>query len=219
MLEVKDIGKFDLVYDTMLVRILDDESNSWDIKDKDGNVIKLVKDSWFSVMRSDYVPDEVLNICFKGEVVKMPRLISPSKREISVDVSEGDICYFHHSLCDPENVIRVNGEDLYRIDYKVNYLLISYTNVYLKLCKDNLETIDKWVLVEPIEEVKLRSENLILINDKKKSDKFYRVLAVKPGLGINVGEEIVTERNYVKEINVNKKLTYVVDLEHILAKR
>lgn len=220
MVEFKSLGNVRFPYDVMLVRDIEDESSSWSITGKDGEKIVLSKDSIYSVMRSDYIPDEVMNICFKGEVVKMPNCVSSSITPISVDVEEGDVCYFHHSLCDPDNRVKVGGEYFYMIPYKVNYLTISLTNVYLKLCSDgSYAMVDKWVLVEPIEEEVLKSDTLFLLNSKKKSDKYYKVLSVKPNDDVYVGDEVITTRGYVKTINLGGKVSYVVHSSHILGKR
>jgi len=221
MKEFRDLDSLSFAKDLMLVRDIEDDSASWEIVGRDGEKIKLYKDSLFSVMREDYIPDDVMNICFRGEVMKMPRAISNCVSSVSVDISEGDECYFHHSLCDPSNRVKVGNAYMYVIPYKVNYLTMSMTNVYFKLCKERGEVmVDKWVLLEAIEEEKLKSDTLILLNNKKPSEKYYRVKSVNDNeYGINVGDEVITDKRYVKKINYGGKLAYVVHQVHVFGRR
>lgn len=216
---IVDVSGIVVPRDMVLVRAINDESDSWVIRDKDGNEVKLMKDMLYSVMRADYIPDEIRNICFKCQIVQVPRALSESRTPISMDIAPGDVCYVHHSMCDPDNRIEINGEYYYMLPYKVDYNLFSTTNFYLKLCNDRLEAIDRWVLVEPIEEEYLKSDSIVLLDAKKKSDKYYRVKAIKPNEDLQVGEVIITKPNCVKKISINGTIEYMVYMEHVYGKR
>jgi ribulose bisphosphate carboxylase small subunit len=82
-----------------------------------------------------------------------------------------------------------------------------------------LEAIDRWVLVEPIEEEYLKSSSIVLLDTKKKSDKYYRVKLVKPNEDVQVGEVIITKPNCVKKISVNGSVEHMVYMEHVYGKR
>lgn len=203
---ITDVSGIVVPRDMVLVRAINDESDGWVIKDGDGNEVKLMKDMLYSVMTADYIPDEIRNICFKCEIVQVPRRVSEGRTPISVDIVAGDICYVHHSMCDPDNRVEIGGEYYYMLPYKVDYNLFSVTNFYLKLCNDRLEAIDRWLLVEPIEEEYLKSSSIVLLDTKKKSDKYYRVKLVKPNEDVQVGEVIITKPNCVKKISINGKI-------------
>jgi len=216
---ITDVSGIVVPRDMVLVRAINDESDGWVIKDGDGNEVKLMKDMLYSVMTADYIPDEIRNICFKCEIVQVPRRVSESRTPISLDIEAGDICYVHHSMCDPDNRVEIGGEYYYMLPYKVDYNLFSVTNFYLKLCNDRLEAIDRWLLVEPIEEEYLKSSSIVLLDTKKKSDKYYRVKLVKPNEDVRVGEVIITKPNCVKKISINGKIEYMVYMEHVYGKR
>jgi len=216
---ITDVSGIVVPRDMVLVRAINDESDGWVIKDGDGKEVKLMKDMLYSVMTADYIPDEIRNICFKCEIVQVPRRVSEGRTPISVDIVAGDICYVHHSMCDPDNRVEIGGEYYYMLPYKVDYNLFSVTNFYLKLCNDRLEAIDRWLLVEPIEEEYLKSERILLLDTKKKSDKYYRVKAIKPNEDLQVGEVIITKPNCVKKISINGTIEYMVYMEHVYGKR
>jgi hypothetical protein len=216
---ITDVSGIVVPRDMVLVRAINDESDGWVIKDGDGNEVKLMKDMLYSVMTADYIPDEIRNICFKCEIVQVPRRVSEGRTPISVDIVAGDICYVHHSMCDPDNRVEIGGEYYYMLPYKVDYNLFSVTNFYLKLCNNRLEAIDRWLLVEPIEEEYLKSSSIVLLDTKKKSDKYYRVKSVKPNEDVQVGEVIITKPNCVKKRSINGKVEYMVYMEHVYGKR
>ncbi len=216
---ITDVSGIVVPRDMVLVRAINDENDGWVIKDKDGKEVKLMKDMLYSVMTADYIPDEIRNICFKCEIVQVPRRVSEGRTPISVDIVAGDICYVHHSMCDPDNRVEIGGDYYYMLPYKVDYNLFSVTNFYLKLCNDRLEAIDRWLLVEPIEEEYLKSSSIVLLDTKKKSDKYYRVKLVKPNEDVQVGEVIITKPNCVKKISVNGVVEHMVYMEHVYGKR
>lgn len=216
---LRDASRIVVPRDMVLVRAMNDEADSWVIRDKDGNEVRLMKDMLYSVMTADYIPDEIRNICFKCQIVQVPRSVSEGRTPISVDISPGDICYVHHSMCDPDNRLEIGGEYYYMLPYKVDYNLFSTTNFYLKLCNDRLEAIDRWLLVEPIDEDYLKSDNIVFLESKKKSDKYYRVKVVKPNEDVSVGDVIITKPNCVKKISINGKVEHMVYMEHVYGKR
>lgn len=221
MIEFKDITALRFTSSKFLMKADTDSNRTWTITGKDGEIIKLYKDELFSVMKSDYIPDEVRNITFKGSV----QVSGSGSKNVDLSmINDGDVVYCHHSLCDPDNRVKCGDDYYYLIDGVVSMLTYDMSNFYMKLfnCASKIDCeryqmIDRWVMLEPIEE-EIKTTLILPKGNKKISDKKHRVTCTNRYSDFNVGDVIVCDKRFLKKISVDDEIKYVTLNRYILAK-
>jgi len=221
MIEVKDITALKFTRSVFLMKPDIEDNRSWTITGKDGAPIKLFKDELFSVMKSDYIPDEVKNITFKGSV----QVAGTGFGTVDLSmVNTGDVVYCHHSLCDPEKRVKCGNDIYYLIDGVVGMLTYDLSNFYMKLIldsakldSDRFEMIDKWVMIEHIDEV-IKTTLILPKGNTKKSDSKYKVTCVNKYSEFGVGDVVMIQKKFIKKISVDDELKYLTLNRYVLAK-
>ena len=195
MIEVKDIKALKFTDSTYLMKAEAENNRKWIITGKDGERIELYKDELFSVMKSDYIPDEVRNIV-----------------------------YCHHSLCDPDRRVKSGDDYYYLIDGVVGMLTYDLSNFYLKLLDEKAKLdcdryfmIDRWVMVEPIDE-EIKTTLILPKGNIRKSDKRYKVLCKNKYIDVEVGDTVMIDKKYLKKLSIDDKIKYVTLNRYVLAK-
>ena len=221
MIEVKDITALKFTDSTYLMKAEAENNRKWIITGKDGERIELYKDELFSVMKSDYIPDEVRNITFRGIVQVSGK--SVGKVDLSM-VTSGDVVYCHHSLCDPDRRVKSGDDYYYLIDGVVGMLTYDLSNFYMKLLDekakldcDRYYMIDRWVMVEAIDE-EIKTTLILPKGNIRKSDKRYKVMCNNRYSEVEVGDTVMIDKKFLKKLSIDDEIKYVTLNRYVLAK-
>jgi len=143
---------------------------------------------------TSYQPDWHRKI--HAEVVALPDRIDRDHyayQGITRQVEKGDRIYFHYLSLTPHNRIEMNGQD---------YYLVDYYYIFCRVKNEQLEALNRWVLVEPItEEPEETASGLITNAFSETSTRIGIVRHIgqpkkgEPELGVKAGDKVLFSRD------------------------
>lgn len=157
-----------------------------------------------------YDPLKNGNVCQDGVVLTVCDKAKHSMfgNELEVEVSPGDHVYTHHFLTDPAFERDFNGKKYYEIKYE---------DAYCKIVDGEVEMLNEWSFVTPIENERKTTESGIILEAMAKKEVRTAIIQHPcKGLGLLPGDFILFRAGREYEINVEGHTYYRITKKDIL---